>query len=205
MKTVFISSHFGSRKIYEPDLDEYLVVVHPDNEVCNKVMEEKQSFCDAYKRKAAVTSKPCITIARFLAKESMEETLIRWIQRICGQQKSFTATLNNYSGFPPHTIYIRVQDESPFQKLAKDLRVINTYISSCSCPPLKIISKPHVSIAKCLPEDVYCKALIQYAHKSFHESFAVNKLHLIKREHPYDAGKSINVFGLPPGENTFFN
>lgn len=205
MKIEFPSSHSVSRKIYEPDLYEYLLIAHPDNDVCNKVMQEKQSFCDTYKEKAAINIKPHITVSSFLAKESMEDTLIRWIQRICSQQKSFIATLNNYSGFPPHTIYLRVQNEQPFQKLTKDLNVINTYISSCSCPPMKVISKPHVSIARSLSEDIYFEALIQYAHKSFHESFAVNKLYLIKKEHPYDAGKSINVFGLPPDENVLFN
>ena len=42
-----------------------------------------------YKQKIAVKTKPHITIANFLAKESMEETLIRWIHRICSQHKSF--------------------------------------------------------------------------------------------------------------------
>ena len=205
MKIEFPSSHSFSRKIYEPDLYKYSLVAHPDNEVSNKVMEEKQSFYDVYKGKEGINIKPHITVSSFLAKESMEGTLIRWIQRICSQQKSFMATLNNYSGFPPHTIYLRIQDEQPFQKLTQDLKVINTYISSCACPPMKIISKPHVSIARSLPEDIYFKALTQYAHKSFHESFAVNKLYLIKKEHPYDAGKSINVFGLPPDGNALLN
>ncbi|MEO9071180.1 MAG: 2'-5' RNA ligase family protein [Ginsengibacter sp.] len=205
MKIEFPLPHPVSQKIYESHLHKYLLVAHLDNEVSNKVMEEKQSFYDAYKEKEDINIKPHITVSSFLAKESMEDTLIRWIQRICGQQKSFMATLNNYSGFPPHTIYLRVQDEHPFQKLTLDLKVINTYISSCACPPMKIISKPYVSIARSLPEDIYFKALTQYAHKSFHESFEVNKLYLIKKEHPYDAGKSINVFGLPPDGNALLN
>ncbi len=205
MKTEFLSAPPFIQKIYEKDLRKYLLVAHPDNEVSNKVMEEKQSFYDAYKEKAAINIKPHITVSSFLAKESMEDTLIRWIQRICDQQKSFMTTLNNYSGFPPHTIYLRVQDEQPFQKLTQDLEIINTYISSCACPPMKVISKPHVSIARSLPEEIYFKALIHYAHKSFHESFAVNKLYLIKKEHPYDAGKPINVFGLPPAGNALSN
>lgn len=205
METAFKSSHYAIQKIHGQELYEYLVVAHPDIDVFNKVMEEKKFFYDEYKEKVAIRTKPHITVANFLAKESMEDTIIRWIQRICSQQQSFTVTLNNYSGFPPHTIYLRVQNEQPFRQLTKDLNVVNTYISSCACPPMKIISKPHVSIARDLSEEVYFKALIQYAHKSFHESFSVNQLHLLKREHAYDAGKSINVFGLPPGENALFN
>lgn len=205
METEFTSPHSAMQKIHGQELCEYLLVAHPDNKVFNKVMEEKQSFYDEYKENVAICTKPHITVANFFAKESMEDTLIRWIQRICSQQQSFTVTLNNYSGFPPHTIYLRVQNEQPFQRLTKDLNVVNAYINSCSCPPMKLISKPHVSIAGNLPEEVYFKALIQYAHKSFHESFAVSQLYLLKREHSYDAGKSINVFGLPPDGSALFN
>ncbi|HUS02257.1 MAG TPA: hypothetical protein VMY77_11050, partial [Chitinophagaceae bacterium] len=104
---------------------------------------------------------------------------------------------------PPHTIYLRVQNEKPFQQLVKELHVVNTYVSSCSCPPMKLISKPHLSIARKLSEEVYFKALTQYSHKSFHESFVVNELLLLRRENPFDEGKPISVFGLPPGDTLF--
>lgn len=196
MKTGNISAH---------DFYEYSLVAHPGAAVNEKVIAEKQLFHDEYKEKVAITTRPHITIANFLAKEEMEETLIKWIQRICSNQQSFDVTLNNYSGFPPHTIYLRVQNDAPFQKLAKELKVINTYVSSCSCPPMKIISKPHVSIAAALSEEVYFKALTQYAHKSFHESFMVNELLLLKRKHEYDVCKPVNVFGLQPAGKEIFN
>ena len=188
----------------ENSLFEYLLVVHPVSDVYEKILLEKQLFYNEYKEKVAIKNRPHITVASFLAKELMEETLIRYIQRICNNRERFVVTLNNYSGFPPHTIYLRVQNEKPFQELAKELNVINTYVSSCSCPPMKLISKPHLSIARRLSEEVYFKALTQYAHKSFHETFVVNELLLLRRENQFDDGKPISVFGLPPG-NTLYN
>lgn len=179
-------------------LFEYLLVVHPDSGVYRRIVEEKQSFYNEFKEKSAVKTKPHITVANFMAKESMEETLIRYIQRVCNLNERFTVTLNNYSGFPPHTIYLRVQNEKPFQQLARELKPVNTYVSSCSCPPMKLISRPHLTIARQLSEEVYFKALTQYAHKSFHESFVVNELLLLRRENPFVEEKPINVFGLPP-------
>lgn len=192
-------SHIAAHELYE-----YILVVHPDAEVNEKVVAEKILFSEVYKEKIALKTKPHITVANFLAKEEMEDTIIRWVQRICNNQQSFTVTLNNYSGFPPHTIYLRVQNAKPFQQLAKQLKVVNNYVNSCSCPPMKLISNPHVSIAGMLTEEVYFKALIQYAHKSFHESFVVNELLLLRRKHIDDTCKPINVFGLPPA-NEFFN
>ena len=185
----------------EERLYEYLLVAHPDSDVYKKIEAEKQVFYDEFKDKIAIKTKPHITLANFLARESMEETIIRWIQRICNLREQFTVTLNNYSGFPPHTIYLRVQNEKPFQQLANELKVVNTYVSSCSCPPMKLISKPYLSIARRLSEEVYFKALTQYAHKSFHESFVVNELLLLRRENQSDTCKPINVFGLRPGNS----
>jgi len=193
MKTEYSSSIPAMGGLYE-----YLLVAPPDKEVYKKVMTEKQLFYEEYKEKIAIKTLPHITVAGFLASEDMEETIIRWIERICCKQQSFTVTLNNYSGFPPHTIYLRVQDATPFQQLAKELKVVDTYVGSCSCPPMRLISRPHVSIARRLPHEIYFKALTQYAHKSFCESFVVNELLLLRKKDQYDKCKTINVFGLQP-------
>ncbi|WP_315819809.1 hypothetical protein [Paraflavitalea speifideaquila] len=98
----------------EYGLYEYLLVVNPDAAVQDKVLTQKQEFYDEYREKAAIKTGTHIMVASFLAREAMEGTLIRWIQRICDQQQPFKVTLNNYSGFPPHTIFLRVQDPIPF-------------------------------------------------------------------------------------------
>ncbi len=177
----------------------YLLVAHPDKDVNEKVMAEKQFFYDEYKEKAGIEIKPHIIIASFLAKEGTENTVIRWMQRICSNRESFPVTLNNYGGFPPDTIYLRIQNETPFRQLAQELSVVNAYVSSGACPPMLTIPRPHVSIAGKLREDVFFKALTQYAHKSFHESFLVNELLLLKSKDEYDTCKPVIVFALKPG------
>ena len=184
-----------------PGVSEYLLVVHPDDAVYQKVSAEKQSFSTLYQQKIATKTKPHITIANFMAKEEMEETLIRWIQRVSSQQKSFPVTLNNYSGFSPHTIYLRVQDHYPFKQLATHLTVIDSYIKSNGCPAVKLSKHPHLSIARRLPQDVYEKALIDYSQKTFCESFTVQELVLLRRAHQFVACKVVNIFRLLPGEN----
>jgi len=186
-------------------MNEYLLVVHPDDDVYNKVTAEKHSFSIQYSQKIAAKTKPHITVANFMAREEMEETLIRWIQRVSSQQKSFPVALNNYSGFPEHTIYLRVQDHQPFKQLATQLKVIDSYVRSNGCPPVKLINRPHLSIARRLPQDVYEKAMVDYAQKTFCELFTVHELVLLRRAHQYDTCKVINIFRLLPGENNLFN
>jgi 2'-5' RNA ligase len=179
------------------ELWEYLLVASPAKEVFDKIVEEKKLFFDNYEYKRAVQAEPHITIANFLAKEGMEETLARWIQNVCNLQNSFTVTLNNYSGFPPHTIYLRVQNAEPFKKLANALKILDGFIQSNDCPPLALVSKPHLSIAKQLPQFIYETAINDYSQKNFHESFNVDKLFLLKRD-AYMKCRLINTFVLPP-------
>ena len=104
---------------------EYLLVIYPSGDLQEKLLEEQQQFSADYGLQMTVRNKPHITVAAFQAGEIMEDTLIRWVQRICNSYKSFELTLNNYSGFPPHTIYLRVQDPHPFRQLMQQLRSID--------------------------------------------------------------------------------
>lgn len=181
-------------------LFEYLLIVSPDKEVYNKVMEEKQCFSRNYNQPIAIKTKPHITVSNFLAWDSMEETIVRWLQRIIKEQKCFPVTLNNYSGFPAHTVFLRVQEPAPFKELAISVKAIAPYIKESNCPPAKFISNPHVSIARRLPSAVYEDAMRDYAEKDFHASFNVTELLLLKRHHQYDVCKETAVFRLQPNE-----
>jgi hypothetical protein len=212
-----------------PKMAEYLLVIYPYGELEDKLMEEQQQLATEYGLKMRGRNRPHITAAAFQAGEGMEETLIRWIGRICNRYQSFDLTLNNYSGFPPHTtklpaaacppgqtladcreysyfswgipgtIYLRVQDPAPFKELMQQLRAIDDFIRSCGCPPVNLISRPYLSIAGGLTEQIYNKAMPDYSRKDFHESFHVDKLVLLKREHAFDACKTVNIFQLQPG------
>jgi len=186
------------------DLREYLLVARPDAAVNAKVLAETADFHTRYKQQGKATAQPYIAVASFQAKDAMEETIIRYTQRICSLKASFTVELNNYSGYPPHTVYLRVQNPQPFRELARDLKVVNNYVTSCACPSASLIAHPSLVIARQLPETVYLAALMDYSQRTFHETFMVNELVLLKRNHEYDTCKTIHVFRLqPPGYQPF--
>lgn len=196
--TYFAPAHMGAGGKSEAGRRmEYLLVVYPYGELFDKLMEEQQQFLHDYGLAIKGRNRPHITVAAFQAGEQMEDTLIRWIHRICRRNQCFDITLNNYSGFPPHTIYLRVQDPQPFRQLMQQLRAIDDFIRSSGCPPVNLISRPYLSIAGGLTEQIYNKAMADYSQKTFHESFQVEELVLLKREHSFDACKTVNVFRLP--------
>lgn len=187
------------------DLYEYLLVVHPDALVNNKIHLEKQNFYDQYGEKVVEKTKPYIAIADFVAREPMEQTIIRWLERICSNRQSFTVSLNNYSGFPPHTVYLRIQNPTPFKQLAHELKVIDNYVRLNACRPAHLIKTPYLPIAGSLSKMVYEKALVEYSQKTFHETFTVDQLVLVRRSHQYDMYKPVNIFHLQPEVNNLLN
>ncbi|HWI90197.1 MAG TPA: 2'-5' RNA ligase family protein [Flavisolibacter sp.] len=179
------------------DLWEYLLVAHPSEEVHVKILNEKRNFEILHELEPDKNFYPYITIANFLAKEPMEETFIRWIQNICNLQKSFTVTLNNYSAFPTSGLYLRVQNEEPFKRLANALKILDGFIQSNDCPPARLVSKAHITFASGLSQYSFDNVIKEYSRKVFHESFKVEKLVLLKRD-VYMKCHLINTFIFPP-------
>lgn len=176
---------------------EYLLVANPGEEVLKKVIAEKELFSFCYKVNVAKKTLPNITVANFFAKESMEETLIKWANKIISNQYCFDVMLNNFSGFPSsQTIYARVQNHEPFKQLAASLKTIDEYVRSNGFPRAMLINHPYVTIAKELQSNVYEKALKDYSQKTFNASFTVNELILLKRQNQHEKCKQVAVFKL---------
>jgi len=184
---------------------EYLLVAHPDTSVGHKIKLEKEYFSREYHVAIAAKTTPHFTIANFMASEAMEPTMGKWMQHVIGAQQCFPVTLNNYGGFPSHTIYLRVQDPAAFHELAKQLKPVNDYIRNSDCPPVKFVSRTHLTIARRLTEDLYNRAMAEYAQKTFHESFMVEELVLLRRQHQFDTCKTIQVFKLRPAATDLFS
>lgn len=180
----------------ENEICEYMLVALPCKEISDMVNDERVSFSESYVRNPCQHVKPHIALASYFSKERMEETLERWIQNICKLQNGFTVTLNNYSGFPPDTIYLRVQDTEPFAKLVNALRILDGFMEMNDCPSIQFSAKPYMTIGGQLPQYIYEKAISEYAQKSFHESFTVGRLALLKRD-AYMRFQLINTFILP--------
>jgi 2'-5' RNA ligase len=182
---------------------EYSLVIYPDAVVYEKIMAEKQRFFMNYGVEAVIKTFPYIMVAGFYAGEGMEETLIRWIQRICSQHNSFEVTLNNYSGFPQHSIYLRIQDPQPLQQLANQLKMLDSHVQTMTGNAFERI--PHLTLANELPEPVYQKTMPVYSRKTFRARFMATELVLLGRDHPFAASKPITVFRFLPANHKSYS
>lgn len=188
---------------HEMNLWEYRLLANPDEAVNEKLILEKKYFGDKYETEIATKTLPHITIANFLAKEMLEDRIGRLLQNICNQHYSFLVSLNNFSGFPTHTIFIRVQNPQPFHRLLNRLQALDDLLQVNECPPLQSSPKPHIAIGHRLDEEIYNIAIKEYAAREFHEQFTVDKLVLLKRDSRYKKWQHVNYFYLPPERNLF--
>ena len=158
----------------------YRLLAMPDGEMAEKLRGEKRDFQREYNQGKTGPETPAVMITEFIARDEMEETIIRWLQRITGEQKSFGITLNNFSGCPDHTVFLRIQDHSPFHELAVQLLPIDEYVQSYNCPPVRFARQPHLPIAENLPGSLYQAAIGDYSRRDFHGSFEVRELMLVR-------------------------
>jgi len=182
---------------------EYRLVIYPDAPVYNKIMAEKQRFATRHNIEQVAISIPYIMVAGFCAGEGLEETLIRWMQRIVSQHNSFEIVLNNFSGFPRHTIYLRIQNPRPLQQLGLDLKALDHYVHMSSS--LATERWPHCTLASELPDVVYERAMPVYSRKTFHAGFMANEAVLLARDHPFAAFKTITVFRFLPANHKSYS
>jgi hypothetical protein len=175
----------------------YRLLACPDALTTARIEEEQLFFRTQFSSPCGAQEPPAILLAHFEAKEMLEATLLRWIQRICSLQEPFTVTLNNFSGLPPHTIYLRVQDPAPFGRLAAQLRMVDSFLQSNDSPPARLISRPCLPLAAALPADLYDAAIQAYTRRSFHASFPLQTLVLQQRSHEGEPFRLVNTFTLP--------
>ena len=189
---------------YQMGLTEYILIVTPNQNVYEKVMLEKECFQDKFGADIATKTFPHITLANLLAKEQIENLLCNCLERVCELQYSFIVALKNFGGFPPHAIYIDVLYSAPFKQLINNLMTLQRILQKNDCPPLQLVNKPHMTIARRLDEETFNQAIKQYTSRTFYELFTIEKLTLLKRDSRYKKWEKAGDFYLPT-EKTSFN
>ncbi len=177
---------------------EYMLVVFPAGEL--KFQLEKE--CSEFKKKFLPGEKDLpashIVVASFLAKEMMEDVIIKWIQGICSTRPPFTMVLKDYGGYPQESIFVRVQDSEQLVRMAQQLKIIDEYVQSNDCPALHIPVRPQLVIASGLTPAVYEKAMAIYATRNFHALFEIKEIALMKSRQANKGFSKANIFHLPP-------
>jgi hypothetical protein len=183
-----------AREFQTWNLFEYKLVLEPDIEIVKSIkleLEEQPEY--------RFTTQYEIVLVSFQAKEEMESTLVRWLEKICNLQGSFPVMLNNFGGRPPHNIHIRIQDQKEIKKMINQFRMIDHFIQSNDCPPAVLIQSPQLDIINNLAENNFSKVLRKFSARCFHESFTAEKIKLFRKNRLDPDFRLAYAFTLPSG------
>lgn len=159
---------------------EYLLVLHPHEELWNKIMNTKKEFAAKFEAPAAEWGKPHITLARFSQLQMMEERIVNRLKMIAMAMPAFKVELKDFGSFPSHTIYINVDSKIAIQSLVKSLKPAQSLLKTKEKKP-HFIEDPYITVARQLLPWQYEKGWLEYSHKHFTGRFIATNMLLLRR------------------------
>ena len=161
---------------------DYLLILAPHEALSEKIMGIKEAFAKKYKCPFAVSTKPQLTLLKFMQLGMAEERIVNRLRTIATTQAPIKVELKDFGSYPSHTIYINVTSKVPLLNVSKALREAQSLLKYN--PDFKpfFLNEPHITIARKLVPWQYEKAWLEYSNNSFTGRFIANKMTLIKRK-----------------------
>ncbi|MBX3239814.1 MAG: 2'-5' RNA ligase family protein [Chitinophagaceae bacterium] len=182
-------------------VNEYLLVLQPNEELERKIRGIKEEFAEKYKAEQARWSRPHITLVSFVQYEMMEARLLSRLKMVAMGSPAFKVELKDYGTFPSHTLYINVVSKVPIGQLVKTIRSESQRLMKLNDDHKPhFIMEPHVTVARKLAPWQYEKAALEYSHRQFTGRFIADGMLLLKRrvgEKPYQIAGRLAFQNLP--------
>jgi 2'-5' RNA ligase len=163
------------------EVNEYLLVLNPHEELRNQIMQVKQEFKETYKAPIAVWSRPHITLVNFLQYAVLEERIVNRLKLAGMSHHPFKVELKDFGSFPSHTIYINVTTKEPVRDLVKQMRPFQQLMKLNKDNKPHFIDEPHLTIARKLVPWQYEKGWLEYSHRPFTGRFIADSMLLLRR------------------------
>lgn len=172
-----LSKAMPGYKVYE-----YLLVLHPHEELWNRLLKVKNEFAEKYQHEQAKWGKPHCTLVNFVQYEMMEAKIINRLKVIAMGYPPVKIELKDYGSFPSHTIYINITSKIPVQGLVKKIRTDTQRLMKLNDDNKPhFMMEPHITVARKLQPWQYEKGWLEYSHKNFTGRFIASDMLLLKR------------------------
>ena len=122
-----------------------------------------------------------ILLARWQAWDMQEERLMRRLQVLSMEQYPFQVRLENFGGFPSHTVYIPVTSREPILRLVARIRQHKRMMQSGGKDSY-FISEPAMTLFKGLTSLQYEQAMAVFASRHFNAGFTADAMLFLKRK-----------------------
>jgi hypothetical protein len=178
---------------------DYSLVLFPEGDGGEKVRRLAALLQHGSEKAAGKVGSPCISLGTFRGREAMEDTLIRWVQRVCRMQQRFRIEVKGPCVHPAGGWLLKVVDQGALTKLTESLAVIvDEYLHSCGKEKVVWSRSPHCRISEGQDRqspDVRQKRIEEMILQT---DFMVHSLVLMKEEYEGGHTEMVNVFPFHP-------
>lgn len=122
-------------------------------------------------------------VAPFKLKAAMEQQLVQKLKSVC-HFDPFVQKLEDFDGFPEHTVFIKVLKNTGISTLYKNLKAALKPYAEGSKNPFY----PHITIAYRDAKEAYPQIMEQHQNRRFGEEFLTDHFTLLKHD-----GKRWNI------------
>jgi 2'-5' RNA ligase len=157
---------------------EYLLVIDLPPHVSNEMMLLKKTFHRQFDHYPAVVTRPHITLCNFSESVMKEEEMIKGISAVTVRHAPFRLSLENFDGFPSHTIFVSILNPDFIIEIVSDLKGQLKLSSKSS----RYIMNPHLTIARGLDKEKFSRASAEFCEQQYAASFVVRSILLLRRE-----------------------
>ncbi len=165
----------------ERALTEYRLAVFPGRELAALLGAEMAYGTACYGKALRWVEKPAIELLRFQARPEMEDTLLRWMLRICCQSERFPVAINNYGSQPACPLYLRLQDDRPLRQLSAGFRTLDGWLKSNGLGSIRL-QPPRLVLVSSLDPLREREILLDFSSRMVAGSMAVEELVLFGGE-----------------------
>lgn len=180
-------------------INEYRLVIPLPEAIQEKVLGVRKTLHERYKVKLPFELKPSLTVLRCHGFDKGEARLMEKLQHAALQTAPFKVELEDYAGYPSHTIYINVLTKSPFNELCKELKKYKWLMQVPQHEPF-FINEPHLIVAQRLKPKEFTTLWQECEHRQFSGKFFADAMLLLKRSEvneKYQVMRRFEFLNLP--------
>lgn len=171
----------GPADVHQCSYCEYLLVIKPNANVTEKILQVKEQFSEKFKIVQAKQSYPQITLVKFFQFKVIESRLINRLNTIAMGYHPFKVSLKNYGSFPRHTVFINIDSKQQVRNLVKELAPARQLMTLDKDKSPHFIDNPHLIIGRSLLPWQYEQSWNEYQHKHFTAHFIAEGMSLLRR------------------------
>lgn len=181
-------------------LNEYLVVLSPNEELRSRIIAIRKDFNDRFKPAMPLTGKPHMALTRFVTWNMLEEKIVNRFHQIALGAVPFKVEFKDFSSFPTHTIIINPTTRLPVQNLVRELRGVQKLMKADPDHDPLFISEPFIAVARKLLPWQYEKGWKEFSNRHFSAKMIADGMLLLKRpvgEKTYQVVQRFDFMNMP--------